>query len=76
MEDGKTGKCQGNECQGNIPNGTGRGLLPALPALRACTARNLRDATAAFASVSHAGDSTIGSNFCQARDSGIVNLEW
>jgi hypothetical protein len=38
-----------------------------LPALRACTGRILPDATPAFAYVSHADHSTIGSNFCQGQ---------
>jgi hypothetical protein len=36
-----------------------------LPALRAGAGRILPDATADCASVSHANNSTIGSNFCQ-----------
>ena len=56
MEDGEAGESQGNECQGNITNGTGRGLLPARRARPACAGRIHRDATATFASVSHAGD--------------------
>jgi hypothetical protein len=65
-----------------------RGLLPAF---RDRAGRILPDATAASTSVSHAEDSTIGSNFCQDRDlkkmqneeckmqkrgTGMVNFEW
>jgi hypothetical protein len=35
-------------------------------AVRSWAARSLPDATLDGSSVSHAGDSTIGSNFCQA----------
>jgi len=39
-----------------------RGLLPAR---RACAGRHPPEAAPDFTSVSHAEDSTIGSNFCQ-----------